>query len=78
MSGLFYIQGTAWWCHRQLFFLKAKRTIKQFLRDTAAAPGVLNHSNRSVDGQPCGVLVASEYAASRVKVLHANIERAAA
>lgn len=73
MSGLFYIQEASSMMPVSALFKSDEDRFESVL-DMAAAPGskttqiAANMSNE-------GVLVANEFSASRVKVLHANIER---
>ena len=72
MSGLFYIQeASSMMPPSALFFGNEEYDA---VLDTAAAPGSKTTQIAALMNNE-GVLVANEYAASRVKVLHANIER---
>ncbi|MCG9582615.1 16S rRNA (cytosine(1407)-C(5))-methyltransferase RsmF [Vibrio tubiashii] len=72
MSGLFYIQEASSMMPVSALFKKSEEF--QSVLDMAAAPG-----SKTTQIAACmennGVLVANEFSASRVKVLHANIER---
>ncbi|NOH26045.1 16S rRNA (cytosine(1407)-C(5))-methyltransferase RsmF [Vibrio europaeus] len=72
MSGLFYIQEAS--SMMPVFALFKQSEEFQSVLDMAAAPG-----SKTTQIAACmendGVLVANEFSASRVKVLHANIER---
>lgn len=72
MSGLFYIQEASSMMPVSALF----HSDDQFdsVLDTAAAPGSKTTQIAAKMGNN-GVLVANEFSASRVKVLHANIER---
>ncbi|MDF2152130.1 16S rRNA (cytosine(1407)-C(5))-methyltransferase RsmF [Vibrio sp. CAU 1672] len=72
MSGLFYIQEASSMMPVSALFMD-NPTYAAVL-DTAAAPGSKTTQIAALMENK-GVLVANEYAASRVKVLHANIER---
>ncbi|GAD76717.1 ribosomal RNA small subunit methyltransferase F [Vibrio azureus NBRC 104587] len=72
MSGLFYIQEASSMMPVSALFMHEEQY--HSVLDTAAAPGSKTTQIAALmDNQ--GILVANEYAASRVKVLHANIER---
>lgn len=72
MSGLFYIQEASSMMPISALFKQSEEF--QSVLDMAAAPG-----SKTTQIAACmennGVLVANEFSASRVKVLHANIER---
>ncbi|MEF1311489.1 16S rRNA (cytosine(1407)-C(5))-methyltransferase RsmF [Vibrio mytili] len=72
MSGLFYIQEASSMMPVSALFMDEDSF--HSVLDTAAAPGSKTTQIAALM-QNEGVLVANEYAASRVKVLHANIER---
>ncbi|OCH60017.1 16S rRNA (cytosine(1407)-C(5))-methyltransferase RsmF [Vibrio splendidus] len=72
MSGLFYIQEASSMMPPSALF--QGEADYQAVLDTAAAPGSKTTQIAALMNNR-GVLVANEYAASRVKVLHANIER---
>jgi len=72
MSGLFYIQEASSMMPPSALFQGEENY--QAVLDTAAAPGSKTTQIAALM-ENRGVLVANEYAASRVKVLHANIER---
>ena len=72
MSGLFYIQEASSMMPVSALFQNDEKY--QAVLDTAAAPGSKTTQIAALMNNE-GVLVANEYAASRVKVLHANIER---
>ncbi|MBW3696996.1 16S rRNA (cytosine(1407)-C(5))-methyltransferase RsmF [Vibrio sp. T187] len=72
MAGLFYIQEASSMMPVSALFI-GEESFSSVL-DTAAAPGSkTTQIAAKMNNQ--GILVANEYAASRVKVLHANIER---
>nr|WP_321383982.1 16S rRNA (cytosine(1407)-C(5))-methyltransferase RsmF [uncultured Vibrio sp.] len=72
MSGLFYIQEASSMMPVSALFMNDE--VYHAVLDTAAAPGSKTTQIAALMNNE-GVLVANEYAASRVKVLHANIER---
>ncbi len=72
MSGLFYIQEASSMMPVSALFMNDEAY--HAVLDTAAAPGSKTTQIAALMNNE-GVLVANEYAASRVKVLHANIER---
>ncbi|MGR5237781.1 16S rRNA (cytosine(1407)-C(5))-methyltransferase RsmF [Vibrio alfacsensis] len=72
MSGLFYIQEASSMMPVSALFMNDEPF--DAVLDTAAAPGSKTTQIAALMNNQ-GVLVANEYAASRVKVLHANIER---
>ncbi len=72
MSGLFYIQEASSMMPVSALFMNDESY--HAVLDTAAAPGSKTTQIAALMNNQ-GVLVANEYAASRVKVLHANIER---
>ncbi|HCE3204773.1 TPA: 16S rRNA (cytosine(1407)-C(5))-methyltransferase RsmF [Vibrio parahaemolyticus] len=72
MSGLFYIQEASSMMPVSALFMNDESY--DAVLDTAAAPGSKTTQIAALMKNE-GVLVANEYAASRVKVLHANIER---
>ncbi|MCG9702101.1 16S rRNA (cytosine(1407)-C(5))-methyltransferase RsmF [Vibrio natriegens] len=72
MSGLFYIQEASSMMPVTALFMNDEAY--HAVLDTAAAPGSKTTQIAALMNNK-GVLVANEYAASRVKVLHANIER---
>ncbi|NAW68776.1 16S rRNA (cytosine(1407)-C(5))-methyltransferase RsmF [Vibrio sp. V27_P1S3P104] len=73
MAGLFYIQEASSMMPVSALFMQQTATFDAVL-DMAAAPGSKTTQMAALmDNQ--GVLVANEYSASRVKILHANIER---
>ncbi len=72
MSGLFYIQEASSMMPVSALFMNNESY--DAVLDTAAAPGSKTTQIAALMNNE-GVLVANEYAASRVKVLHANIER---
>lgn len=73
MAGLFYIQEASSMMPVSALFQNEDEQYNSVL-DTAAAPG-----SKTTQIAACmenqGILVANEFSASRVKVLHANIER---
>ncbi|MGT0148986.1 hypothetical protein ACT691_01560 [Vibrio metschnikovii] len=73
MAGLFYIQEASSMMPVSALFMQSGAPFEHVL-DMAAAPGSKTTQIAALmDNQ--GVLVANEYSASRVKILHANIER---
>ncbi|MGR5520329.1 16S rRNA (cytosine(1407)-C(5))-methyltransferase RsmF [Vibrio sp. PNB22_4_2] len=72
MSGLFYIQEASSMMPVSALFMNDESY--DAVLDTAAAPGSKTTQIAALMNNQ-GILVANEYAASRVKVLHANIER---
>lgn len=72
LSGLFYIQEASSMLPVSALF--AKGTVPQRVMDMAAAPGSKTTQIAARMANQ-GAIVANEYAASRVKVLHANISR---
>ncbi|WP_117235487.1 16S rRNA (cytosine(1407)-C(5))-methyltransferase RsmF [Vibrio maerlii] len=72
MSGLFYIQEASSMMPVSALF--EDNSDYEAVLDTAAAPGSKTTQIAALMNNQ-GILVANEYAASRVKVLHANIER---
>ncbi|MGY5703745.1 16S rRNA (cytosine(1407)-C(5))-methyltransferase RsmF [Vibrio antiquarius] len=72
MSGLFYIQEASSMMPVSALFMNDESY--DAVLDTAAAPGSKTTQIAALMNNE-GVLVANEYAASRVKVLHANVER---
>lgn len=73
MSGLFYIQEASSMMPVSALFLDQQQEFTSVL-DMAAAPGSKTTQIASKMSNQ-GVLVANEFSSSRVKVLHANIER---
>lgn len=73
MSGLFYIQEASSMMPVSALFLGQQQEFTSVL-DMAAAPGSKTTQIASKMNNQ-GVLVANEFSSSRVKVLHANIER---
>lgn len=73
MAGLFYIQEASSMMPVSALF-NQPNTRYQSVLDMAAAPGSKTTQIAALMNNQ-GVLVANEYSASRVKVLHANIER---
>lgn len=73
MSGLFYIQEASSMMPVSALF-KAEEDQFESVLDMAAAPGSKT-TQIAAKMENHGVLVANEFSASRVKVLHANIER---
>ncbi|MGF1694267.1 16S rRNA (cytosine(1407)-C(5))-methyltransferase RsmF [Vibrio lamellibrachiae] len=73
MSGLFYIQEASSMMPVTALFDDASANYQSVL-DMAAAPGSKTTQIAALMNNS-GILVANEYSASRVKVLHANIER---
>ena len=73
MAGLFYIQEASSMMPVSALFT-AKDNPYLSVLDTAAAPGSKTTQIAALM-QNNGILVANEFSASRVKVLHANIER---
>ncbi|WP_100752342.1 16S rRNA (cytosine(1407)-C(5))-methyltransferase RsmF [Vibrio salilacus] len=73
MSGLFYIQEASSMMPVSALFTDEDRVAASVL-DMAAAPGSKT-TQIAAKMANNGVLIANEFAASRVKVLHANIER---
>ncbi|MFG0771754.1 16S rRNA (cytosine(1407)-C(5))-methyltransferase RsmF [Vibrio plantisponsor] len=73
MAGLFYIQEASSMMPVSALFT-AEDSPYQSVLDTAAAPGSKTTQIAALM-QNDGILVANEFSASRVKVLHANIER---
>lgn len=73
LAGLFYIQEASSMMPVSALFNNATSEFKTVL-DTAAAPGSKT-TQIAAHMANQGVLVANEYSASRVKILHANIER---
>ncbi|WP_237484451.1 16S rRNA (cytosine(1407)-C(5))-methyltransferase RsmF [Vibrio hippocampi] len=73
LAGLFYIQEASSMLPPAALFNQTQHHFEAVL-DMAAAPG-----SKTTQIAACmnneGILVANEYAASRVKVLHANVER---
>ncbi|MCY9843265.1 16S rRNA (cytosine(1407)-C(5))-methyltransferase RsmF [Vibrio caribbeanicus] len=72
LSGLFYIQEASSMIPVSALF--SDSTKLQSVLDMAAAPGSKTTQIAALMGNK-GVLIANEYSASRVKALHANIER---
>ncbi|MFC3023954.1 16S rRNA (cytosine(1407)-C(5))-methyltransferase RsmF [Vibrio zhugei] len=73
MAGLFYIQEASSMMPVSALFHHNTAPLEAIL-DTAAAPGSKTTQIAALMENQ-GILVANEYSASRVKVLHANIER---
>lgn len=73
MAGLFYIQEASSMMPVSALFT-AEDSPYQSVLDTAAAPGSKTTQIAALM-ENNGILVANEFSASRVKVLHANIER---
>ncbi|MCK6265041.1 16S rRNA (cytosine(1407)-C(5))-methyltransferase RsmF [Vibrio sp. ZSDE26] len=73
MSGLFYIQEASSMMPVSALFESSNDSYQSVL-DMAAAPGSKTTQIAALMNN-AGILVANEYSASRVKVLHANIER---
>ncbi|MEH0760155.1 16S rRNA (cytosine(1407)-C(5))-methyltransferase RsmF [Vibrio sp. 16] len=73
MSGLFYIQEASSMMPVSALF-KSDSDVYDAVLDMAAAPGSKTTQIAAKMANE-GVLVANEYSSSRVKVLHANIER---
>lgn len=73
MAGLFYIQEASSMMPVSALFMDVVQPFHAVL-DMAAAPGSKTTQLAALM-QNSGVLVANEFSASRVKVLHANIER---
>lgn len=73
MAGLFYIQEASSMMPVSALFTDAQDEFNAVL-DMAAAPGSKTTQIAALMNNQ-GVLVANEFSASRVKVLHANIER---
>ncbi len=73
MAGLFYIQEASSMMPVSALFMTGDEPYQSVL-DTAAAPGSKTTQIAALMENK-GILVANEFAASRVKVLHANIER---
>ncbi|MGY2575949.1 16S rRNA (cytosine(1407)-C(5))-methyltransferase RsmF [Vibrio sp. C8] len=73
MAGLFYIQEASSMMPVSALFTAEDSSYLSVL-DTAAAPGSKTTQIAALM-QNNGILVANEFSASRVKVLHANIER---
>lgn len=75
MAGLFYIQeASSMMPVSALFMQQGQETPLYAVLDMAAAPGSKTTQIAALMDNH-GVLVANEYSASRVKILHANIER---
>lgn len=74
MAGLFYIQEASSMIPPSALFSHEQHSEFESVLDMAAAPGSKTTQIAALMKNQ-GVLVANEYAASRVKVLHANIER---
>lgn len=72
MAGLFYIQEASSMLPVSALFMHQENYAS--VLDTAAAPGSKTTQMAALMNNQ-GILVANEYSASRVKVLHANIER---
>ncbi len=73
MAGLFYIQEASSMMPVSALFMQQETPVNTVL-DMAAAPGSKTTQIAAMMNNH-GVLVANEYSASRVKILHANIER---
>ncbi|GLT19290.1 hypothetical protein GCM10007938_30720 [Vibrio zhanjiangensis] len=73
MCGLFYIQEASSMMPVSALFEEANHEFTRVL-DMAAAPGSKT-SQIAAKMENCGILVANEFSSSRLKVLHANIER---
>lgn len=73
MAGLFYIQEASSMLPVSALFMQQDTSFHSVL-DMAAAPGSKTTQMAALMKNQ-GILVANEYAASRVKILHANIER---
>ena len=73
MAGLFYIQEASSMMPVSALFAHAEDNYQSVL-DTAAAPGSKTTQIAALMENK-GILVANEFSSSRVKVLHANIER---
>ncbi len=73
MAGLFYIQEASSMMPVSALFMPDDHEYQSVL-DTAAAPGSKTTQIAALMNNS-GILVANEFSASRVKVLHANIER---
>ncbi len=73
MAGLFYIQEASSMMPVSALFTAEDKGYQSVL-DTAAAPGSKTTQMAALMNNN-GILVANEFSASRVKVLHANIER---
>ncbi|MDR9828666.1 16S rRNA (cytosine(1407)-C(5))-methyltransferase RsmF [Vibrio sp. FNV 38] len=73
MAGWFYIQEASSMLPPVALYHKADDAFERVL-DMAAAPGSKTTQIAALMGNE-GLLVANEYSSSRVKVLHANIER---
>ncbi|NLS12543.1 16S rRNA (cytosine(1407)-C(5))-methyltransferase RsmF [Vibrio sp. SM6] len=76
MSGLFYIQEASSMLPPSALFDKKTDSEARYtsVLDVASAPGSKTTQMAALMNNQ-GVLVANEYSASRVKVLHANVER---
>ncbi|WOT03792.1 16S rRNA (cytosine(1407)-C(5))-methyltransferase RsmF [Shewanella youngdeokensis] len=74
LQGLFYIQEASSMLPPTALFAQAHNSSQQYVLDMASAPGSKTTQIAALMGNQ-GLLVANEYSASRVKVLHANIAR---
>lgn len=74
LQGLFYIQEASSMLPPTALLSVEQHDAQQYVLDMASAPGSKTTQIAALMGNK-GLLVANEYSASRVKVLHANIAR---
>lgn len=74
LQGLFYIQEASSMLPPTALITEGQDCTKQYVLDMASAPGSKTTQIAALMNNK-GLLVANEYSASRVKVLHANIAR---
>ncbi|MFT5788543.1 MAG: 16S rRNA (cytosine1407-C5)-methyltransferase [Shewanella sp.] len=74
LQGLFYIQEASSMLPPTALIAQGQNSTQQYVLDMAAAPGSKTTQIAALMDNK-GLLVANEYSASRVKVLHANIAR---
>ncbi|MCL1048079.1 16S rRNA (cytosine(1407)-C(5))-methyltransferase RsmF [Shewanella abyssi] len=74
LQGLFYIQEASSMLPPTALITQGENSAQQHVLDMAAAPGSKTTQIAALMNNK-GLLVANEYSASRVKVLHANIAR---
>ncbi|MEZ9200570.1 16S rRNA (cytosine(1407)-C(5))-methyltransferase RsmF [Shewanella sp. 10N.286.54.B9] len=74
LQGLFYIQEASSMLPPTALLSPKRNDAQQYVLDMASAPGSKTTQIAALMGNK-GLLVANEYSASRVKVLHANIAR---